>query len=345
MRTTLIVALLVGFLLPAAAMAQSGNSVTVLQPERFRVSEEVANELYAHLGRAVGEHQAYELADLPPQTLDDLLLTIGCTDSEAQCVGVLGEILETDYLVWGNVGGSGEAFLVELTFWNVAEGREVYKYTKAIEGDLESFTALMPVLARGVIFGPVGEVRIEFQPPDASVEVDTHPIPGTSPIILTGLDLGPHVVVARHDEHFDFREVIVADVNPVTAHVEMVPLVEEIEQTSGRLWTWFSLGTGVALTGTGVAFGLLAQSNQEDYDQRASAVRVDQRGLSTLQDEGERNALLANIFYGAGAAGIIAAVILFFVEAEDAPATDENPQTQGPRLGVGQHGFTLDFEF
>ena len=345
MRTTFIVALLVGLILPSTAVTQSGNSVTVLQPERFRVSEELADELYQHLGTAVQEHPDYVLADLPPQTLEDLIQTIGCTDSRAECVTMLGEILETDYLVWGNIGGSGTAFLVELTFWSVAENQAIYQYTKAIEGEVEGFTSMLPVLARGVVFGPVGEVRIEFQPDDVVIEFDTHPIPGNSPIILTGIDLGPHVLIARHEEYFDYRDVVVVDINPVTAQVEMVPLVEEIEQTSGRLWTWLALGTGVALTGTGVAFGLLAQSNQDDYDQRASAVRVDQQGLSALQDEGERNALLANIFYGVGAAGIVAAVILFFVEAEDGPPASEPEQARGPRFGVGQHGFTLDFEF
>ncbi len=343
MRILIIAALFVGSLASSAVSVDASESVTVLLPERFRVDESVATELFEHMGAAVSEHPSYTLADLPAQTLPDLAQAIGCTDSQTECLSLIGEILETDYILYGEVGGSSDAFLVELTLWSVADAAESYRFTKAVEGELTEFQRLMPTLARGVVFGPVGQLRVVFTPADAEFEFDTQPVGGTSPIMMTGVELGPHVVLVTHPEYFEHREVVVVDVEASTVTIEMVPLVEEIEQTSGLLWTWLSLGSGVLLTGTGVAFALLSQGNQDDYDRSAQAVRLDFEHLDSLQDEGERNALLANVFLGVGGAALVASVILFFVEGDsDEPSNDTDT---GVNVGFSGNAVTLDFSF
>lgn len=343
MRILIIAVLCLGSLASSAALVQASESVTVLLPERFRVDESIASELFEHLGSAVSEHPSYTLADLPAQTLPDLAQAIGCTDSRSECLALIGEILETDYLLYGEVGGSSDAFLVELTLWSVADGAESYRFTKAIEGELEAFQQMMPTLARGVVFGPVGQLRVVFSPAEAEFEFDTQPVGGTSPIMMTGVELGPHVILVTHPEYFEHREVVVVDVAASTVTIEMVPFVEEIEQTSGLLWTWLSLGSGVLLTGTGVAFALLSQGNQDDYDRSAQAVRLDMAHLDSLQDEGERNALLANVFLGVGGAALVASVILFFVEGDSDDLADA--PDEGLSVGFSGNAVTLDFSF
>lgn len=347
MRTTFVVAFLLSATYAPFAWAQSesGNVVTVLLPDRFRVSEEIATSLYDAVIEAVESVGTYEIGVLDPQTFADLSLTIGCSDDQGACAEILGEILETDYLIWGDVGGTDTAHLVELTFWSIADSAAVHRYTKAVEGDEDSFVDMLPTMARGVVYGSVGTLRIEVIPPDAEIEFDTHAVPGLPPINLTGLDLGPHVVTATHSEYFDYRETVVVDVDATTIRVEMVPLYEEIEHQSGRLWTWITLGSGVALTGAGVAFGLLAEGSQDDYDQRAAAVRVNQGELASLQDEGERNALLSNVFFAAGGAAIVASVILFFVESEGSLPEDDAADADVVDFGFHGTGFTLDIQF
>ena len=85
-----------------------------------------------------------------------------------------------------------------------------------------------------------------------------------------------------------------------------------------RVWTWVVLGVGAgALVGGGV-FGYLASSAKADFDKQEWADKADD-----LKNTAESRALLANILFGVGGAGMAAALILFFTEGADQPAAPQ----------------------
>ena len=344
MRKLLVLAVVFSAVWPTIAFAQAGRTVTVLLPEQFQVDESVALDLFEALGEAVSQHPDYALADLPPQTLPDLREAIGCVDDGPECLELLGEILETNLILWGEVGAAGNAHLVELTLWDVDRGAAHYQYSKAVDGDADALSAVMPILARGVVFGPVGEIEIRVDPADARIEFDSQAVPSESPLLLTGLELGPHVIRVSRDGYFEARETVFVDVDLTEVSFELVPTTVEVVEEGGRLWTWVALGTGVALAGAGVAFALASQDSQDAYDAAASQIQVDLDELQSLQDDGESSALLANVFFGAGGAALVAAVVLFFVEGDTETVTrPAGSDAAGARFGLTGQGFTVEF--
>ena len=333
---------IVALCLSIPAAAQPGTeTVTVLYPDTYQVPEGIGDRVYEALIEAFDDHSSYESSELPPQTLDDLLFAIGCDGDRLECATNAGELLETDLLLWGSVSGSGDAFLVEFVLWDVSLSTSRYHYSKGIEGDLDTLYGLLPVLTLGVTHGSVGILSLRVSPADAQVELDSSPMHGTQPYRATGLQLGPHIIRVTHPDYYEYRETVVIGLQPERIEVDLVPTTEEIEVTSGRLWTWVALTSSVAFTGTGVAFALLTESSQNNFDNEAERIQLNIDELNELKEEGERNALLSNLFFGAGAGSMVIAVILFFLE----PEADDTLETARTRLTPHPRGLTLDIEF
>lgn len=298
----------------SAVAAHAAERVLVLLPDRFQVEEEVAERLFGALEAAVERHPDLELEPFEPQTFDVIGEAVGCPDERDACLGIIGETLEVDLVVFGEIGGADRTVLTELTVWDVSAGEPRRVYSRAVEGERDELDSWLPVLARGAIYGDVGQVRLVVTPAGAEVHLDAQRLGSGSEWDLDGLALGPHVIDVSADGYFDRREVVRVDLQPVEVRVELVPTTVEVGVTSGRLWTWVALGTGLAATGAGVAFGVASQSTQETFDEEASQARLDLGALMDLQDTGEGQATLSNVFFGIGAASLAAAVVLFFVE-------------------------------
>lgn len=104
-----------------------------------------------------------------------------------------------------------------------------------------------------------------------------------------------------------------------------------------RVWTWVVLGVGAgALVGGGV-FGYLASSAKADFDKQDWADKA-----NDLKNTAESRALLANILFGVGGAGMAAALILFFTEGADQPAA---AHTSGLSITPTPLGFEATYRF
>jgi tetratricopeptide (TPR) repeat protein len=80
-------------------------------------------------------------------------------------------------------------------------------------------------------------------------------------------------------------------------------------------------GVGVALVATGVVFGLSASSASDDLEQQAR-----QRGswnpqLSSQYQDGQSDALRADVFMAAGGAAIVAGAVFYYLGWRDAQST------------------------
>jgi hypothetical protein len=347
--TSVFAALLVLVALSLTASAQEEFTVTVLMPSSFQVGEAETTLMWESLQDAVESHRDFELSELPPQTLDDLLFAVGCSSPSPECLDIIHEDLGSDFLIFGELGATGRAFLVEMTLWDFEAREAVRRFTKAVEGDTAEFRTLIPLLARGIVYGDVGRVEIHVRPREATVLFDQRPTGEARPIVLQHLELGTHVIRASMPGYFDYSETIYVGLETERMEITLVPTTREVEVRGGRVWTWVALGTGVALTGAGVAFGLLAQDTQSRFDDGANALTLNLSALESLQDEGETQSTLANVFLIAGGAALAAAVVLFFVEESgvvvDSGAGHRSGVSVVPRLDAQGYGFTLDLEF
>lgn len=334
---------------PIGARAQDEFTVTVLLPDAFQVSGEDTGRLLESISAAVESHPDFRLNEIPPQTLSELLLAVGCTTPDPDCLDVVNEILESDFLIWGELGATERAFLVEMTLWDFQAREAVRRFTKAVESDLDEFRQLIPLFGRGIVWGDVGRVQIFVDPPDAELLFDSRPVGQERPIWVEHIELGTHVIRATADGYFDHSETIFVDIDAETVEIELVPTQREVEVTGGRVWTWVALGSGLALTGAGITFGLLSQSTQDSFDSAAGGLSLDLNEVQDLQDQGELEATLSNVFFIAGGLSLIAGIVLFFLEEEEQPRVDSGDRgadvSIAPQVGEGGYGLAVDIGF
>ncbi|MEO1230522.1 MAG: hypothetical protein AAFZ18_16605 [Myxococcota bacterium] len=102
--------------------------------------------------------------------------------------------------------------------------------------------------------------------------------------------------------------------------------VAQAREPRNRALEWTLLGSGMVLAGAGAAFGVLALNSESDWKDARAAGAADAR-VNELIDETERNALLADILIGAGAATAVTGLILFLVRGDEVPAVSVSPSS------------------
>jgi len=107
---------------------------------------------------------------------------------------------------------------------------------------------------------------------------------------------------------------------------------------------WATYGTAVGLAGIGGVFGVLALSSKSEYDLNTKdadgkiihAETTDQQEGVPLKEAGERNALIADVLYGAGIAALITGICMhIFWDAGGEPATSVEPKGKEGGEGWG----------
>lgn len=118
------------------------------------------------------------------------------------------------------------------------------------------------------------------------------------------------------------RETVLAtdnkkeDIKPSEV-VETKSVISRADIREGkRFWTYILGGTGLLAIGTGVVFGIMASSSESDLKSDKNRTRT-QDEVQTIADNAQKYAMLANVFYGAGAACLISATVLYFIEGKE----------------------------
>ncbi len=99
-----------------------------------------------------------------------------------------------------------------------------------------------------------------------------------------------------------------------------------------RLAGWVTLGAGVAAAGVGVVFGVQAQSSQDDFEAGTTLTEK-----HDARDQGEQQALIADVLYGVGAAAAITGLVLVLTapDGEAVSGLRVAPTPDGAALGWG----------
>jgi hypothetical protein len=106
---------------------------------------------------------------------------------------------------------------------------------------------------------------------------------------------------------------------------------------SSRALEWTLLGGGAAVAGAGAVFGLLALDEESKLED-ARARGADASELQDLADTTERNALVADVLYGVGAASALTGIILFLATGDGESDMAVGPQMLGDGGGLRVSG-------
>jgi len=137
----------------------------------------------------------------------------------------------------------------------------------------------------------------------------------------------------------ELQTAAVDGATPDTAAPAATPTIQK-EQSFGtkifsRRYThaWATFGAGVAALGAGVAFGVISKNaNQAAQDaeyQKASLLSY---------DKAKKNALVANILYGAGGAAVLTSAVLFYLEHRKEVREKRNEHDLSVQFQVAQGG-------
>ncbi len=233
----------------------------------------------------------------------------------------------------------------------IAPGKHVLRAER--EGDVPEEKPLEVVsgVSQAVTFelkslkAPVA-VAVETTPPGAQLSADG--APGVATPTTLSLVPGTHELVARLDGYQPARiEIIVSPGQPRSAKITLMaaPVVRAVAPPRkfpvvGAAF----LGGGLLLGGAGAYFAVQAQSYGKQMTDLTRSGATWDPSLKTVQENGQRAQLDAQVLIGAGTAAVLAGLVLGGVSLLGAPDAAETPVVVVvPTLGGGSVACAVSF--
>lgn len=355
-----VVALLLGAG-PAAAQSEP-RTVTVLAFAESGDTAGLGIELYNALRTQIEFHRGYRLNDVPPQTLDELLLAVGCAELDRSCSELVADVVGTDLLAWGELRVDEARATLRMTMWDLESASELRSRSHIVgRADADFLVANHQAIGRSLLYGDEGTLEVTASPARARVTV-AGVDRGTVPVTLTGLGFGLYTVRIEAPGHDAYEQVAVVDLGGAHVDATLRSVLVEREREREReslavdpsVPQWILIGAGGAAVATGVVFMVQKNGTQDEFDDVVAERSLDRARAEELRDRGEQQARLANAFVASGAALVAAGVVWRVVNpgrmGEDrssaGPGGSPLVRTRvGGFAGRGAGGVSLDLEF
>ncbi|MFW5967487.1 MAG: PEGA domain-containing protein [Persicimonas sp.] len=325
--------------------------IAILEFETFNVSDEVVEEFYGSLEDGVNEHEEMNVTASREANVNDLVLTLGCEDVNAECLSGLDEYVEGDGILFGSIEQSEGVYMVSMQLFEFEEGeftREIDEET--VEAEEGQAADKLEVLIEGFLYGNVGSLEVTVEgADDATVSFDGEEL-GKAPLSAKKLPLGDHVVTLTTDDgREETREVTLR--RGSTAEVDF-ELEQEVEQPAGDEPVasgkspapgWITSGAGAA----GLVLGILSGNRAQRHNAEAAsmicgdALCADASANEAREAQSDMNSAhtMSVVGYSAAAVGLAAGGYLLY----DAYTSGDNAEKAGAsagsappvRLGVG----------
>ena len=270
-------------------------------------------ELYNALRTQIEFHQGYRLNDVPPQTLDELLMAVGCGGLDEQCSQLLAELVGTEFLAFGELLLNDEAATLGMTLFDLTTGQEVR--TRSHSVDAENRGTLLEfhqVVGRSLLNEDEGSLSVEVFPEGASVFVNDEP-QGAAPLTIEGLSYGLYSVRVEA-EGFEGQEKLgIVDIGSGEVNFVLSVPIEARDtarvEVASPYAPWLLVGVGAAATGVGLYLGVQEGETQREFDALVAERSLDRPRAEELARDGQRQAALSNAFVSSGLVAVAGGVI------------------------------------
>jgi hypothetical protein len=301
------------------------NSATVLSFTGPTDRPEVPQAFYGQLRAQIEFSTEIELNDVPEQSLNDLLMAVGCIELDGDCSDIIRDVLGSDLLAWGEFEElEGGGVRVNMFLWNLAEGRMERERTHDIPEGGEVAVGLAAMFSRSVLSSRRPTLVVESSTPNALVFVDGE-LMGAPPIEMADLSIGRYEVRVEAPGTTSRAELVEVDVDGATlswaleaavvARTPREPRAPREGNGNGlRYASMGAAGVGAVLLVVGVVSGVASNSTQQDFDDEVARPVFDLDRAQSLQDQGESQARNATIFLATGAALVVAGGVGLIVD-------------------------------
>ncbi len=349
LRTVLTVAAMT---MSPLAMAQT---VTVLSFDGDVIPAEASTTFYGQLRAQIDFHGTYRLNDVPQQTFDDLMLSMGCLELDADCSAIIRDIIGSDYIAWGEFRAEQDGVEVALFLWNLETSQMERERVHPLPEAGELTTQVAGLLSRSLLHDAPGQVTISSETDSALVFVNGELV-GAPPVVLENQPIGRVLVRIEAPGMAAREELVAVDLTPTAVDWELVPAMAVREQREPRergpalrIASISMLSAGAVALGTGIAFGASSVATQNEFDDALAQPVFDLAEVQSLQDRGESQAGLANIMVATGSALLVGGVITMVVDSlgrNEAPESAEATSFRlSPALGRRFSGVTASWRF
>lgn len=224
---------------------------------------------------------------------------LGCTD-DSSCLAEIGGALGVDFVMVGSLGRLGALYRVDLKIVDTKKARVLGRFGESVEGSEEKLVATVQRGVRKLLTPLLGDL----------------PVPGA---VAAGTAAKPTTAPAQ-------APATTAKQAPASA-TATAPATKE--GWSRSTWGWTLGGSGAAVAGLGVVFGLQAKSA---YDaEKAAAAAGDQATYEKKKDEAKQKSLMADVCFVAG--GVAAGIGVYLLLTPTPPAVAVVP-TDGGLMAV-----------
>lgn len=348
---------------PASGQSARGDdaSVTVVVlPAPAELSAQASN-FYDVMRTQVEFHPAYDLNDVPEQSLDDLLLAMGCSVLDAECAAALGDVLEGDLLVSGAFYAESGSTSVRVDLVDLRTGAVVRSRSHAFADPGESLVEFAALIARSVLYGDEGVIHLAITPAEATVTVAGTEYTGPE-VVVAGLPIGLMEVSLVAEGYVPRTEVVAADRGDTVVTIAMQegaamrgrrsqPPADEpvvVAEGSGEagpleaspppaprrrtaLWTGVALSAaGAGALAAGTALGVAEQSTQDEFDALIARPTFSRAEANALVDRGQSQAAGSTASFIAGGALVAGGLAAIVVDLTRRPATEPQPDPAAP---------------
>jgi hypothetical protein len=315
---------LVGFALLLTGGLAQAQSVTVLSFTGDAMPA-ASRALFFNQLRAQIEFQGeLQLNDVPEQSFDDLMLSMGCVELDADCAMIVNEVLGSDYLAWGTFAAAeaGPGAVLTLHLYNLTEASEERVRVHPIPEGAEVPSPVIALFGRSLLYDDAGTVVVNSPTPGALVFVEGE-LAGGAPAEISGRAPGRVLVRVEAPGMAPREEYVSVDLTDSSvswtleeASVARVrePRPEGPRSPALRIAGIAMMGAGVAVLGAGIGVGAASAGSQSEFDDLVSQPTFDVAEAQQLQDQGESQALTANVLVASGSAVLVAGAVTFLVD-------------------------------
>lgn len=182
----------------AGEKAKKGTSTVILKFETMNVPQNMMDSFYVDLNEEVNQHSDMHVVSGGEVTIKELVLTVGCDQSDPECLAGLSEYVDAERMVFGSVKRSDDVYLFSVKLFDFAEERFVRQVSEqTVEGDEATVKEAIPAVVENFLYGDVGKLEVDVNGGrDARVYFDGRKM-GPAPTTLENLPLGQHAVTVK----------------------------------------------------------------------------------------------------------------------------------------------------
>ena len=359
MRSMMSIATLCALCYAPAAAAQGSpkqsGRVKLLKLDRQGADDKVVTLTETTLESALKSMPGMQWTPRGQVGLNELYITIGCSDLGIVCRKRLQAVLKTDILVFGSVLSSGKLHTLRYAAVDLRTGAYAFKTVGLdVKGQGPELDWKVPAAIDGHLFGDVGSMQVTLEGGMRGQVMLDKTILGVGSNTYDKLPLGKHDVqiVLKDGRRLPPKAVMLR--RGVTSRVVFkAPTLIASKDGGGRhgrgdeqrggdepepinikrrggnaqaIAGWVGVGAGVLLVGVGawqhVQLGGLEDDAATRYGGRRGVTLDEATDVRQRQDEMDATVTRRNLFMGLGAVGLItgATLLLTSGSSESAPA-------------------------